>query len=119
MKKSSVVVLAGVCLAAYSAPVWAFCVTGNPQGCSQPFAKSGSSVQSEGATAQQGFDAQTGNQWSTTSRKAGDFTFYSGISSGNSLGGRQRLFGSGLNGPGFNSHDQADSPNCALYGSCR
>lgn len=114
MKKSAVVVFAAFCLAAYSAPAWAFCV-----GCAQSFANGGSAMPSDGTTTQQGFDAQTGNQWSTTSRKAGDFTFYSRFSSGNSWDGRERLLGNGLNGPGFSPHDQADSPSCALYGSCR
>ena len=75
-------------------------------------------AQADGETTQQGFDAQNGNQWSTTSHKMGDFTFYSGLSSGNSWDGRQRVFGNGFNGPGFGSQNQAGSPRCAFYGAC-
>jgi hypothetical protein len=118
MTKPVVVVIAALCWTVFSAPAWAYCAAGDPQGCAQPFANSGSSLQSDGTTTQQGFDAQTGNQWSTTSHKMGDFTFYSGFSSGNSWDSRQRAFGNGFNGPGFSSQNQAGSPHCAFYGTC-
>jgi hypothetical protein len=108
-------------LAIIAAPAWAFCVTGDAaQGCPLPFSNYNSSQQpaADGMTTRQGFDAQTGSQWSSTTQKAGDFTFYSGVSSGNSWAGRQRLYGNGLNGPGFGSQDQSDSPQCAFYGNC-
>src|SRR5579864_9652751 len=81
----------------------AFCAAGDPQVCAHPFADTGSALQSDGTATQKGFDARTGNQWSTSSRKFGDFTFYSGVSSGNSWDSRQRVFGTGLNGPAFGS----------------
>jgi hypothetical protein len=108
-----------LCLASITTSASAFCGTGDPsQGCGRPFSGSDSAKQSDGDTTQQGFDAQTGNQWSTASHKMGDFTLYSGMSSGNSWDGRQRIFGNGFNGPGFSSPNQASSPRCAFYGAC-
>ena len=114
-----VAVGAAFCLAGFFTSAGAFCIGGDTaHGCPLPFNSNSSSTQSNGETTQQGFDAQTGDQWSTTSRKAGDVTFYSGFSSGNSWDGRQRIFGNGLNGPGFNSQNQVDSSHCAFYGNC-
>jgi hypothetical protein len=119
MNKLVVVAAMAFCWAGSCASANAFCVTGDvSQGCARPFGSSNSSAQADGDITQQGFDAQTGKQWSTTSHKAGDFTFYSGISSGNSWDSRQRVIGSGLNGPGFSSPNQANSPHCAFYGTC-
>jgi hypothetical protein len=118
--KLMVAVIASFCLAGFSTSASAFCISGDAaHGCGLPFNSNNSSTQSNGETTQQGFDAQTGDQWSTTSRKAGDVTFYSGFSSGNSLDGHQRGFGTGFNGPSFNSQNQADSSHCAFYGNCR
>jgi hypothetical protein len=108
-----------LCLAAFSVPASAFCGAGDPQGCAHPFANDGSSLQSDGTNTQQGFDAQTGNQWSTTSHKMGDFTFYSGMSSGNGWGSRSPYSGNGFNAPGLNSQGQPSGANCAFYGTCR
>ncbi len=119
MNKLVVAATIAFCLAGVTTSASAFCVTDDAsQGCPRPFNSGNSSTQSDGETTQQGFDTQTGNQWSATSHKMGDFTFYSGISSGNSWDGRQRVFGNGFNGPGFGSQNQANSPHCAFYGTC-
>lgn len=120
MNKLIVAATTAFCWAGFCASASAFCVTGDAsQGCPRPFSSSDSSKQPDGDTTLQGFDAQTGNQWSATSHKMGDFTFYSGVSSGNSWDGRQRVFGNGFNGPGFSSQNQTDSSHCAFYGDCR
>jgi hypothetical protein len=106
-------------LVAFTAPAWAFCGNGDPQGCAQSFTNSGPSLQPDGTTTQQGFDAQTGNQWSSTSHKMGDFTFYSGVSSGNGLGNPGGYMRNGLNAPGFNPQGQSNGADCAFYGTCR
>jgi hypothetical protein len=119
MNKLFVAATTAFCLIGITSSANAFCGTGDAsQECGRPFSNSNGSTQSDGDTMQQGFDAQNGNQWSTTSHKMGDFTFYSGVSSGNSWDSRQRLFGNGLNGPGFGSQNQANSPHCAFYGAC-
>jgi len=120
MRRAILVAPLALGLAVFAAPAWAFCVTGDAaQGCPLPFTNNNSSQQqADGLTTRQGFDAQSGSQWSSTTQKAGDFTFYSGVSSSNPWDARQRLFGNGLNGPGFGSQDQADSPHCAFYGNC-
>jgi hypothetical protein len=120
MRRAILVAPLAVCLTVFAAPAWAFCVTGDgAQGCPLPFSNSSNSAQPDGVSTRQGFDAQSGSQWSSTTQKAGDFTFYSGVSSGNSWDARQRFFGNGLNGPGFGSQDQANSPHCAFYGNCQ
>jgi hypothetical protein len=118
MNKPAIVAFTALCVAALSAPAWAFCAAGDPQGCTQPITNSGSSLQSDGATTQQGFDAQTGNQWSASSHKMGDFTFYSGVSSGNGWRSRDPLMGNSSSGPDFDSQNHADSFHCAYYGTC-
>jgi hypothetical protein len=116
MNKLVVAIATVLCMAGISTSASAFCVTGDPShGCSLPFGSSDNFKQPDGDTMRQGFDAQTGDQWSSTSRKMGDVTFYSGMSSGNSLDGRQRIFGTG---PGFGSQNQVNSPHCAFYGAC-
>ena len=119
MNKLIIAATAAFCLAGITTSANAFCVTGDPaHGCSLPFSSSDSSKLSDGETTQQSFDAQNGNQWSTTSHKMGDVTFYSGFSSGNSWDSRQRVFGNGFNGPSFSSQNQPNSPRCAFYGAC-
>jgi hypothetical protein len=118
MKNPVIIAVTALCLAASSAPAWAFCAAGDAQACSQSFTNSGGSSLQSGAT-QQGFDPQTGNQWSTASHKMGDFTFYSGVSSGNGWGSRDSLAGNGWGTPNLNSQNHADSFNCAYYGTCR
>jgi hypothetical protein len=115
MKKLLLASIALLCSAAV--PAFAFCVTGDPgQGCPQPYANDAS--QPDGTTTRQGFDAQTGTQWSTTSHKMGDFTFYSGMSSGNPWDSRGRLMENGMNTPNFNSQGQTNSAHCAFFGTC-
>ena len=117
MNKLITAVTSAVCWAGLCVSASAFCVTDEAaKGCPMPFAGS-NSAQFDGDTTRQGYDAQTGNQWSSASHKMGDFTFYSGVSSGNSWGNRQP-YGNGFNGPGFGSQSQAASPHCAFYGNC-
>lgn len=119
MNKLLVVASTVLGLAASFVPAVAFCGAGDPQGCVQSFTNDGSSLQSDKTTTtQQGFDAQTGNQWSSTSHKMGDFTFYSGVSSGNGLGGPGGYMRNGLNAPGFNQQGQSNGADCAFYGTC-
>jgi hypothetical protein len=119
MNKLIVAIATAFCWAGFCASASAFCGTSDAnQGCGRPFGNSNNSTQADGETTQQGFDAQTGKQWSSTSHKMGDFTFYSGVSSGNSWDGRRRIFGNGLNGPSFGSQNQVNSPHCVFYGAC-
>jgi hypothetical protein len=119
MNKLMVAVATAFCWVGFCASASSFCGTGDAsQECSRPFGNTNSSTQADGETSEQGFDAQTGDQWSSTSHKVGDFTFYSGLSSANSWDSRQRGFGSGLNGPGFGSQNHANIAHCAFYGTC-
>ena len=119
MNKLFIAATTAFCLIGITSSASAFCGTGDAsQEWGRPFSSGDITKQLDGDTTQQGFDAQNGNQWSSTSHKMGDFTFYSGMSSGNSWDGRQRVFGNSFNGPGFSSPNQANSPHCAFYGAC-
>jgi hypothetical protein len=119
MHKAILVAPLAVGLIAFAAPASAFCGNGAPQGCTQSFANDGSALQPDGTTStRQGFNAQNGSQWSTTSHKMGDFTFYSGVSSGNGWGGPGGYMRNGLNAPGFNPQGQPSDADCAFYGTC-
>jgi hypothetical protein len=119
MKRILAVSAALLCLASMSIPASAFCGTGDTgQGCGRPFANSNSSSQSDDTSTQQGFDAQTGTQWSTTNHKVGDFNFYTGMSSGNGWGSHDPFARNGFNTPNFNSQGQSNSLHCAYYGTC-
>jgi len=78
MNKLITAVTSAVCWAGLCVSASAFCVTDDAaKGCPMPFAGS-NAAQPDGDTTRQGYDAQTGNQWSSASHKMGDFTFYSG-----------------------------------------
>jgi len=118
MKKPFWVLIAALCISAISGQAEAFC--GDPaQGCSQAFSNGALNPQ-DGTTNSQGFDAQTGRQWSGNTTKFGSFTLYSGISQGSSWNNPQSRFGDRFdNGMGRNSQNQSSDGYCALYGTCK
>jgi hypothetical protein len=116
MNKLIAAVTTAVCWAGLCASASAFCVTDDAaRGCPMPFASS-DAAQPDGDSTRQSYDAQTGNQWSSASHKMDGFTFYSGMSSGNSWGNQR--FGNGFNGQGLGSQNQAAGSHCAFYGDC-
>lgn len=119
MKPLIAVLMAVLSLGAFSGTASAFCLTSDPsQGCPQPFAGTNAS-KLNGTGDQQGFDAQTGTHWSTSTNTMGGVTFYSGMSTSNPWDSRDHMMGNGFNGPGFSSQAGPNSPHCLFYGSCQ
>ena len=120
MKKLIFGSLAALCVSLLCGEADAMCAGGNSaQSCAPTFGNS-TTEQSDGLTTNQGFDAQNGNQWARSSNKLGNFTFYSGASTGNSWMDRQSSFGNAFgNTRGLNAQGRPDPATCELYGTCR
>ena len=116
MKKPLLILTAALCVSAISGQAEAIC--GDPaRGCSQAFSNGALSPQ-DGATNSQGFDSQSGRQWSGNSTRFGNFTLYGGVSQGDTW--NQSRFGDRFgNSTGANSHSQSSNGYCALYGACK
>jgi hypothetical protein len=118
MKKPLLVLASALCVAAISGQAQAFCGDA-AQSCSQAFTNGAANPQ-DGTTSSQGFDPQSGRQWSTDTTKFGNFTLHSGFSQGDSWNSPQARFGDRFNNAaGLNSQSQSNSDYCALYGTCK
>jgi hypothetical protein len=118
MKKPLLVLTGVLCISAISGQAEAFC--GDPaRGCSQTFSNGAVNPQ-DGTTNSQGFDAQTGRQWSGNTTRFGNFSLYGGISQGDAWSNPQSRFGNRFdNSSGVNSQSQSSNGYCALYGTCK
>jgi hypothetical protein len=118
MNMPLLVLTAALCVSAISGQAQAYCGD-SAQSCSQAFSKDVRNPQ-DGTTSSQGFDAQTGRQWSGNTTRFGDFTLYSGMSQGGSWINPQSRFGDRSdNATGRNSQNQSSDEYCALYGTCK
>jgi hypothetical protein len=118
MKKPLLILTAALCVATVSGQAEAFCGDA-VQGCSQAFTNGAANPQN-GTTSAQGFDAQTGRQWSSDTTRFGNFTLRSGFSQGDSWNNPQSRFGDRFNNAaGLNSQSQSSDEYCALYGTCK